>query len=108
MVKATQANAAVDKYHATLGWGKREVTVDAIVDGVAYPRRLDIADVTRQRAVEYKTGYQTANEFNLWEVQRDKALIEQGWNIEWIVRDKASKPLLQNLNEAGIPYNLGK
>lgn len=64
--------------------------------------------MTRQRCVEYKTVYQAANEFNLWEIQRDKALIEQGWDIEWVLRDKASKPLLQRFNDAQIPYKLGK
>ncbi|VTR96974.1 hypothetical protein [Tuwongella immobilis] len=74
MERATKAYEAVNKYHGQLGWGKREVTID--VEGV--PRRLDIADVARQRGVEYKTGYQSRTQDNLWEIARDEALVKQG------------------------------
>ncbi len=108
MSRATNAHAAVDDYHAALGWGRREVTVDVEIDGVAYSRRIDIADVRLQRGVEYKTGYQTANADNIWEILRDSSLMEQGWDIQWILRDRASKPLLEQLRNAGIPYKVGK
>ncbi|MFJ2990797.1 hypothetical protein ACIPF8_23320 [Collimonas sp. NPDC087041] len=107
MTRASAANEAVDAYHANLGWGQREVTVNANVDGVDYARRLDIADVATQRGIEYKTGYQTATQDNLWEVTRDQALAQSGWDIQWVFRDTASQPLQDALTNAGIKFKFG-
>jgi LysM repeat protein len=104
MVRATQANAAVDDFWRQLGWGRREVVVD--VEGV--PRKLDIGDVQARRGVEYKTGYQTATQETLWEITRDQILIEQGWSIRWHFKGTVSEPLLKTLRDAGIPYTVGK
>jgi hypothetical protein len=106
--RASLANEAVDAYQATLGWGQREVTLNATVDGVDYARRLDIADVATQRGIEYKTGYQYASQDNLWEVARDQALVQNGWDIEWVFRDAVSRPLLDALEKAGIRYRTGQ
>jgi hypothetical protein len=99
MQQARKANVAVDAYHKQLGWGTREVTID--VEGM--PRRLDIADRAAMRGIEYKTGYQTFNAANRWEIARDQVLTEQGWNIKWVFEGKASKPLLEALKDAKIP-----
>ena len=48
IIRATRANEAVDAYHRSLGWGRRELTVD--VEGVL--RRLDIGDDPTLRARE--------------------------------------------------------
>jgi RHS repeat-associated protein len=104
MVRARVANQAADAYHQKLGWGEREVTVD--VEGV--PRKLDIADVARRRGAEHKTGYQTATQENLWEIERDRILTEQGWEMRWQFDGTASKPLKKALDEAKIPHNLQK
>ena len=90
----------MDAYHERLGWGEREVTLDAN----GQPRRLDIADVSTQRGIEHKTGYQTANEFNLSEIARDRILMQNGWKIEWVFEGTASKNLMQSLIDAGIPF----
>ena len=37
-----------------------------------------------------------------YEVERDAALINCGWSIEWHIDGKASQPLLDALKEAGI------
>jgi len=106
--RAREANAATDAYHSTLGWGRREVTIDnLVVDGVPTSRRLDIADSLGRSGIEYKTGYQTATSDNLWELKRDAELVGRGWNIEWVFRDSASKPLLDALDEAGIKHKVG-
>ena len=107
MTRASAANEAVDAYHQTLGWGTREVTVDANIDGVDYARRLDIADEAAQRGIEYKTGYQTATQDNLWELARDQALVQNGWDIKWIFRDTASQPLQDALTNANIKFKVG-
>jgi hypothetical protein len=73
-----------------------------------FPRRLDIADVESQRGVEYKTGYQSASEANLWELSRDAWMVEnRGWSIEWVFTERPSQPLLDALNRAGIEYRIG-
>ncbi|WP_103069648.1 eCIS core domain-containing protein [Aquimarina sediminis] len=103
MRQAPRANAAMDAYHQKLGWGEREVTVDA----GGQSRRLDIADADPSvlRGIEHKTGYQTANQHNLSEVARDKILQDnQGWEITWVFEGTASQPLLKALRDAGIPY----
>lgn len=100
--RAKVAAAAADAYQARLGWGEREVTVD--VEGV--PRRLDIGDERTQRGVEVKTGNQYADQDNLWEIERDRILREQGWDIRWHFEGYASKPLKEALDKAGIPYDI--
>ena len=105
MTKAIQANEAVNDYHQRIGgWGQREVTVNA----GGYNRRLDIADVGSLRGIEYKTGYITRSQEINWEVARDKVLVQSGWDIEWVFRDRASEPLLNDLKEAGIRYRFDK
>ena len=103
MGRAARANTAADAYHEALGWGRREVTVD--VEGV--PRRLDIADEATLRGREIKTGYQSATQENLWEIQRDEILREKGWDIQWRFEGSASRQLRQALDKAGIPYSGG-
>ncbi len=100
MVRARNANAAVDTYHDEIGWGEREVTVDTGGER----RRLDIADVLNQRGVEYKTGYITRSPEINSEVRRDAILVERGWEIEWVFQGRASEPLLEDLRNAGIEY----
>jgi hypothetical protein len=101
MERASAASQAALDFRDQLGWGKMEVTVD--VEGV--PRRLDIADRELQKAYEYKTGYQTATQSNLWEIERDSILQKQGWDIRWEFRDRASAQLRKALDDAGIPHN---
>ncbi len=108
MTRASAANEAVDAYHQTLGWGRREVTVNTNIDGVDYARRLDIGDISAQRGVEYKTGYQSATQENLWEVSRDGHLVQNGWDIHWEFRNYASQPLQKALTDAGIKFKVGK
>ncbi|MEZ4858744.1 MAG: DUF4157 domain-containing protein [Flavobacteriaceae bacterium] len=100
MKQAPKANAAMDAYHEKVGWGKREVTVKSKYGD----RRLDIADIKTKKGIEHKTGYQTANQSNLFEVKRDADLMKAGWKIEWVFEGTASKPLLEALDKAKIPY----
>lgn len=104
MTRATAANQEVAAYQQQLGWGRPEVSVTANVEGVDYIRRLDIADEATSRGVELKTGYQSATQANLWELKRDKALVDDGWNIQWVFKGTASEPLKNALKQAGIPF----
>lgn len=112
MVRAREAHAATNSYHSTLGWGRREVTVQVNIDvngqTQTVARRLDIADTAARRGVEHKTGYQTLDEANRYEIQRDAALVARGWDIEWVFQggQQPSAPLLQALTDAGITYKI--
>ncbi|MBB3571032.1 hypothetical protein [Rhizobium sp. BK491] len=107
MTRATAANDAVRAYRDALGWGKTEVTVNANIGGQQYARRLDIADIEDQRGIELKTGYQSATQANLWEVARDKALVDSGWDVKWVFQGSASGALKQALKDANIPFEGG-
>lgn len=103
MVRATNAHKVVDDYHRQLGWGKREVTINDI-GGTDLTRRLDIADVSARKGVEVKSGYITHDDAIRLEIQKDQLLIEDGWDIQWHFDGTASKPLLDALDEANIPW----
>lgn len=83
------------------------MTVGLAIDGESTSRRLDIADATPRRAVEYKPGYQIATVENLWEVARDAELVRRDWDVQWVFRDRPSQPLLDALDRAGIRYKMG-
>jgi hypothetical protein len=40
----------------------------------------------------------------LWELERDAALVKEGWGIQWVCRDDVSAPLKSALDRAGIKY----
>ncbi|MED5619667.1 hypothetical protein [Ideonella sp. BN130291] len=105
--RAAQANDAANRYRDMVGWGAREVTVQVELDGRTENRRLDIADPDLRKAIEYKTGYQTATADNLWELARDAELVKQGWSVQWVFRDRVSAPLEDALRRAGIDVKIG-
>ena len=107
MTRATAANEAVLAYKNEIGWGTPEVTIQVNVNGQRVARRLDIADIEDQRGIELKTGYQTATQANLWEVARDKALVDMGLDVKWVFKGTASQPLKEALKQANIPYEGG-
>ena len=104
MQNAAKGNAAADAYMEDVGWGKREVTAEAsLSNGDKVSRRLDIADAATQRGIEVKSGNYFSLDKNIaYEVERDAALVQDGWSIEWHIDGKASQPLLDALKEAGI------
>ena len=104
MQNATKGNAAADAYMEDIGWGKREVTVEtSLSNGDKVSRRLDIADLSTKQGVEVKSGKYFSLDKNIaYEVERDAALVKEGWSIEWHIDGKASQPLLDALNKAGI------
>ena len=112
--QATRAAKAVAAYHQTLGWGRTEVTVHVEINGIQYARRLDIADndPTVLKGIEVKIGYPTlttGEKGHAWEVARDKALVENGWDIQWVFRDLTKRPsqnLLDALDEAHIKWTI--
>jgi hypothetical protein len=104
MTRASVADEFVIDYQGKLGWGRRQVTVDA--DGL--PRKLDIADKATRRGVEVKSSV-ADRRFSLSpevssEIARDKWLVEHGWDIEWNfnVRMGITDGLREALEAAGI------
>lgn len=94
----------MDAYRDKIGWGTREVTVDVEIDGKVVKRRLNIADEANQIGIEHKRGYQSLTEANKSELLRDAELMKDDWEIEWVFEGKASKPLLDALDNNRIPY----
>ena len=107
MQNATKGNAAADAYMEDIGWDKREVTVEtSLSNGDKVSRRLDIADLSAKQGVEVKSGKYFSLDKNIaYKVERDAALVKEGWSIEWHIDGKASQPLLDALNKAGITKN---
>jgi len=103
MVRAKKAHAIADEYHQKLGWGEREKTVKN-VGGTGQSRRLDIVDIPNRKGVEVKSGYTSRSEAVRSELERDKMLVESKWKIEWYFDGTASKPLLDALDDANIPW----
>jgi len=103
IIRAKAANKIVDAYHRTLGWGRREITVE--LNGVR--RRLDIADIATRRGVEVKSGYATLTNEVRSELARDANLRSAGWDIRWYFEGNASKPLLDELKRLKIPFTGG-
>lgn len=104
MQNAIKGNAAADSYMDEIGGGKREVTVEtSLSNGDTVSRRLDIADLSAKQGVEVKSGKYFSLDKNIaYEVERDAALVKEGWSIEWHIDGKTSQPLLDALKEAGI------
>jgi hypothetical protein len=102
--RATTAREAEIVYQQEIGWGTVQGAVlYPSVNGNLEVRKLDIVDTDNLRGVEVKTGYQSATVDNLWELERDKALVTRGWSIEWVFMDtKPSQPLIDALQAAGI------
>lgn len=107
MTKARTAHQAADDVMASIGWGQREVTVQAGSD----TRRMDIADKVARKGVEVKS-YETvkvyATEAIKGELNADKFLIDNDfWQIEWVFKGcEPSQPLRTLLEQAGITIKL--
>jgi hypothetical protein len=65
-----------------------------------------LADAVSSRAVEHKLGYQSLTRHNEWELTRDAALAERGWDISWTFDREPSAPLRQALEEANIEIEI--
>ncbi len=107
MTKANKAYQSADEVMASIGWGQREVTVQA----GTYTRRMDIADKVAKKGVEvksYETGKVYATEDIKGELFADKYLIDNDfWQIEWVFKGcLPSQPLRSLLEQAGITIKL--
>lgn len=105
--KVAASKKGVDNYFSSVGWGRREVTID--VSG--QKRRLDIADESDLKGIEFKEyseGKVYATEMIRREVELDGQLVgSRGWDLEWIFKEcEPSGPLKKLLEDAGIKITL--
>ena len=101
MKNPLKGNASADAYHKKIGWGKREVPMRNKEGEIV--RKLDIADVKKKKAVEVK-DYSSRNVSYDKEIKKeldfDKTLIEDNWDVEWVFKNKGpSKPLEKALKD---------
>lgn len=110
--RAISAAKEVDDYFASLGWPcillpRRELTLTVrLPDGTSKARRLDIADQSTRRAIEFKQYnegkvYKSADVET--EVLLDKEILKNGTmtDIEWVFKGCTPSIPLRQLLEAG-------
>jgi hypothetical protein len=93
MVRWEKANEAALAYQKQLALPDREFTIPTPYGD----RRIDMGNEAATKGIEYKTGYQYLSEDNLSEIQRDRWLVQQEWDITWVFQGRASAPLLEEL-----------
>lgn len=104
ITRAADARKIEDDYRAVLGWGEPQISVT--IPSTGEVRRVDIGDRAGKRAVEVKSGHATLHANNRSEIERDSQIIKElGWNIEWYFDGYATRPLLNALDKAGIPFS---
>jgi hypothetical protein len=67
-------------------------------------RQIDILKADEMYAGQLKTGPVSLTKENIIAIQKDAELVKQGWTVEHILEQGASKPYLKALDEAGILY----
>ena len=74
-------------------------------------RQVDVLIPTGGRAVQVKTGKEylttTGRHANSLSIQKDAWLVQQGYEVQWILEQGGSAPLLDALRKAGIGVHLG-
>lgn len=111
MQQARKPHEAVARYREKNGLTKDKGwrTEKTIRDNKGNERRLNIVNKKRGKEIEHKKGSQYLSKSNLSEIERDAALRENtDWDIRCHFDDHASKPLLDKLDELGIPWTMGK
>ena len=79
------------------------------------PRQVDAFVNDNKLLVQLKTGKESlttinsklANRSNEMAIKKDEWLVNQGYQVEWVLEKGASKPLLESLSNAGIKYHIG-
>ena len=70
-------------------------------------RQIDILDSAKNYAGQLKTGPVSLTKENLLAIEKDGWLVKQGWTVEHILEQGASKPYIGALEKAGIDYRIG-
>ena len=65
-------------------------------------RQIDVHIIEGRRMVQIKTGYECLSKRNQLAIMKDKWLVEQGYDVEWVLENGASGQLVDELGKAGI------
>lgn len=116
MRNAKKGNNSADEYQRQIGWGKREVPMKIDENGNPIQvkkgqetRNLDIGDVPNKKAVEVKDYSSKKVPYDKdikAEVDFDKKLAEQGWDVEWVFKDKGPSKALEEALKSPPPIKI--
>ncbi|UVE64722.1 hypothetical protein [Burkholderia pyrrocinia] len=70
-------------------------------------RQIDILKADEMYAGQLKTGPVSLTKENILAIQKDGELVKQGWQVEHILEQGASKPYLDALEKAGVDAHIG-
>ncbi|WP_198387373.1 hypothetical protein [Burkholderia ubonensis] len=70
-------------------------------------RQIDILKADEMYAGQLKTGPVSLTKENILAIQKDGELVKQGWQVEHILEQGASKPYLDALEKAGVDAHTG-
>ncbi|WP_280290606.1 hypothetical protein [Pseudomonas sp. BN417] len=84
-------------------WGASEGTIKTPFTN----RQIDILKEGESYAGQLKTGKVSLTKENQLAIQKDAALVKDGWKVEHILEKGASKPYLEELKQSGIDYKIG-
>ena len=70
-------------------------------------RQIDVLKADEMYAGQVKSGPVSLTKENILAIQKDAELVKQGWQVEHILEQGASKPYLKALDKAGISYHIG-
>jgi hypothetical protein len=70
-------------------------------------RQIDILNGEEMYAGQLKTGPVSLTAENALAIQKDAELVKQGWRVEHILEQGASKNYLDALTKAGIDVHIG-
>lgn len=70
-------------------------------------RQIDIFKPDEMYAGQLKTGKVNLTEQAKIDIQKDAALVQQGYKVEYILENGASRPFIDALEANGIGYHIG-
>ncbi|MBT2621197.1 hypothetical protein [Chryseobacterium sp. ISL-6] len=116
MKNAKKGNKSADEYQKEIGWGEREVPMKIDENGNPVQvkkgqetRNLDIGDAANKKAVEVKDYSSKKVPYDKdikAEVDFDKKLAENGWDVEWVFKDKGPSKALEEALKSPPPIKI--
>jgi hypothetical protein len=70
-------------------------------------RQIDIHKADEMYAGQLKTGKMNLNKQAQIDIQKDAAMVESGYQVEYILEQGASKPFIEALEKNSIDYHIG-
>ena len=70
-------------------------------------RQIDLLKANEMYAGQIKTGPVSLTADNALAIRKDAWLVQQGWQVEHILENGASRPYLEALTRGGVSYHIG-